>query len=636
MLNSVSHEILGVMPASFAHPEAAEVWTPLAPSPRFAQLMQARGSYWLQVIGRLKPGVERDAAQSEMDAIAAALERQYPEVNAGIGVRIVPMHEEIVGDVRQPLLILFGAAAFVLLIACANVANLLLARAASRQKELAIRAALGAGRRRLIRQMLIESLVLAAAGGAAGLLLAAWGIQALPSLAPSTLPRLTGVRIDALVILYTTLASLVTGVIFGAGPALHDAAATAGEFLKERGRADSQGLRGRRLRTVVATAEIAVALVLVIGAGLLVRSFIKLHSEDLGFDPERLLAMRVQLPAARYSEAAQVAAFYDDLVSRLRALPGVESVGLGSSVLRGSSAGLAVEGRPPLPRNVRDLPVPYDAVTSDFFTTLGIPLLRGRLFTNAEQPSAPLVVIVNDALVRRFFPDEDPLGKRVTFGDPTDPNPPWMTIIGVVGDTRRAGVDRAPRAEVYYSHSQVTERRMYAFIRTSADPLALVRPAQAQVWAIDPNQPIHSIRSVDAILADTQADRRFTTLLLGLFSIVALALAAIGIYGVIAYSTAQRVQEFGVRLALGARRMDVLTMVLKEGARIGAAGLIVGIGAALALSRVLSGLLFGVTVRDPITFVALPLALLVVTVLATLIPAARAVRVNPVVALRGE
>jgi putative ABC transport system permease protein len=637
MLNSVAHEVLGVMPPSFAHPETALVWTPLAPSPRFADLMQARGTYWLQVLGRLKPGVDRSVAQSEMDAIAASLERQYPEVNAGIGVRIAPMHEEIVGDVRQPLLILFGAAAFVLLIACANVANLLLARAASRQKELAIRAALGAGRRRLIRQMLVESVVLAGAGGAAGLAIAAWGTQALPALAPSNLPRLTGVRIDALVILYTTLASLATGLIFGVGPALHNAAASASESLKERGRADSPGSRGRTLRALVTVGEVAVALVLAIGASLLVRSFIKLNTVDLGFNPDRILALRLNLPAARYDEGAKVTAFYDDLASRLRALPGVEAVGFGGSVLGpGSSASLSVEGRPPLPRTVRNLPVPYDAVRTDFFETLGIPLRKGRLFTDADRPSAPTAIVVNEAFVRRFFPDEDPLGKRVTYSDPTGDSPSWMTIVGVVGDTRRGGLDKPPRAELFYAHAQAPDRRMYALIRTSADPLALVKSAQTQVWAIDPNQPIQTIRTVEAIIAASQADRRFTMLLLGLFSIVALALAAIGIYGVMACSTAQRVQEFGVRLALGARRADVLMMVLKEGVRIGAVGLIVGLGAALVLTRLMSGLLFEVTVRDPITFAAVPLGLLLVTVLATLIPAARAIRVDPVVALRGD
>jgi putative ABC transport system permease protein len=637
MLNSVSHEVVGVMPASFAHPETAAVWTPLAPSERLVPLMQSRSSYWLQVVGRLKPWIDRRAAQSEMDTIASALERQYPDANAGIGVRLVPMHEEIVGDVRQPLLILFGTAILVLLIACANVANLLLARAASRQRELAIRTALGAGRLRLIAQLLTESLVVATVGGAAGLLLAAWGIQALPSLAPSNLPRLTGVRIDTSVILYTSLASLVTGLVFGAAPALQSAAATAGEFLKERGRAESQGARGRRLRAAFAIAEVAVALVLVIGAGLLVRSFIAMNEVDLGFDARGILAVRVELPRARYSQDAQITAFFNDLASRLRALPGVQSIGLGSSIVRApQSSTLSVHGRPAQDPNLRNLSVPYDSVSPEFFTTLRIPLRRGRLFTSADGPETQRVVVVNESLARRFFPDDDALGKRVTYDDPTDAQATWLTIVGIVADTRRGGVDREPRAELYYPLTQLPDRRMYVLVRTSGDPLALVRPAQAQVWAIDSNQPTASVRSVEAILADAQANRRFTTLLLGLFSIVALALAAIGIYGVIAYSTAQRVQEIGIRMALGASRTNVLTSVLKEAVVIGVLGLALGMAAALALTRFLSGLLFGVGARDPMTFVALPLGLLLVAVLAALIPATRAVRVNPLVALRGD
>jgi putative ABC transport system permease protein len=637
MLNSVGHEVLGVMPASFAHPETAVVWTPLAPSERLQPVMQSRTAYWLQVVGRLKPGIDRRAAQSEMDVIAAALERQYPDANAGIGVRLVPMHEEIVGDARQPLLIVFGTAVLVLLIACANVANLLLARAASRQRELAIRTALGAGRRRLIAQLLTESLVLATVGGAAGLLLAAWGIQALASLAPSNLPRLTGVRVDTSVILYTSLVSLLTGLIFGAAPALQSAAATAGEFLKERGRAGAQGVRGRRLRAAFAIGEVAVALVLVIGAGLLVRSVVAMNNVDLGFDPRGILAVRVELPRARYPQDAQTTAFFNDLAARLRALPGVQSIGLGSSIVRASqSSTLSVHGRPAPPPTVRNVSVPWDSVTPEFFTTLKIPLRRGRLFTSADGPAMPRVVVVNEALARRFFPDEDALGKRVTYDDPTNAQARWLTIVGIVADTRRGGVDREPRAEVYYPFTQLPERRMYVLVRTSGDPLALVRPAQAQVWAIDANQPTASVRPVESILADAQANRRFTTLLLGLFSIVALALAAIGIYGVIAYSTAQRVQEIGIRMALGASRTNVLTSVLKEAVVIGVVGLAFGLAAALALTRFLSGLLFGVGARDPMTFVALPLGLLLVAVLAALVPAIRAVGVNPLVALRGD
>jgi putative ABC transport system permease protein len=639
VLNGAAHEILGVMPASFAHPETAQVWTPLAPSGRFAETMQSRDAHWLQAIARLKPGVERGAAQAEMNTIASALERQYPAANAGSGVRLVSMHEEIVGDVRQQLLILLAAVGFVLLIACANVANLLLTRAASRQKELAIRAALGAGRRRLLRQMLSESLVLAIAGGAAGLILAAWGIEALQRLAPSNLPRLSGVQIDMTVIFYTSLAALVTGVIFGSVPALQSAAVTAGEFLKEGGRGTSEGSRGRRLRSAVAVVEIAIALVLLIGAGLLVRSFVALNKVELGLDPRNILALRVDLPDARYPQGTQVTAFYNELAARLRALPGVESVGLGSSVLLSAlpqSASLSVRGRPPLDPRVSNAPVPYDSVTPEFFTTLKIPLRRGRLFTDADGPAAQPVAVVNESLARRFFPDGDALGKNVTFGDPTDAGTGWATIVGIVGDTRRGGVDRAPWAELYYPLAQAPDSRMYALIRTAGEPLSLSGSAKAVVWAIDRNQPIHSIHTVEGILAGSQASRRFTTLLLGLFSVVALALALIGIYGVIAYSTAQRTQEIGIRMALGARRADVVSMVLKEGATIGAVGLTLGLLTALALTRFMSGLLFGVGTRDPITFVGLPVGLFLVAGLATLIPALRAIRVNPIVALRPE
>ena len=636
-LNGVAHEVLGVMPQGFAHPEDAELWTPLARSQRFEQLMQSRGAYWLTVMGRLKPGVERASAQAEMDTIAAGLERHYP-MNAGIGVRLVPLHDEMVGDVRQPLLILVGAVCFVLLIACANVANLLLTRAASRQKELAIRAALGAGRGRLVRQMLTESLVLALAGGGAGLLLSAWGVDVLQAMAPPNVPRLSSIRIDVPVVLYTILAAAATGLVFGIAPAFQGAAAAA-ETLKEGGRAGSEGARGRRLRSAVATIEIAVALVLLIGAGLLVRSYANMNRMDLGFDPRNVLALRLELPSARYGEDAKITAFYHELASRLGSLPGVQAVGLGTSVLLPAlpgSATLSVEGRPPVDRSVPNLPVPYDSVTPDYFHALRIPLVRGRLFTGADRAGGLPVVVVNEAFMRRFFPNEDPLGKRVTFGDPSDSQSQWLTIVGVVGSTRRGGVDRAPWAELYYPIRQAPDRRMYVLIRTSGDPTAIVGAAQAQVWSIDRDQPISNMRTVEAMLARSQANRRFTTLLLGLFAVVALALAAIGIYGVMAYSTAQRTQEIGIRVALGAARRDLLRMVIAEGLTIAVAGLSLGLAGAFALTRFMGGLLFGVGAHDPLTFVALPFALLLVAALASFIPARRAMNVDPIVALRAE
>ena len=638
MLGGLPHEVLGVMPPQFAHPENAVLWAPLAPTERFAELLQSRGSYWLTIVGRLKPDVSRSTAQSEMDVIAAALERQYP-ANAGIGVRLVPMHEEIVGDVRLPLLIVLGAVSFVLLIACANVANLLLTRAAARRQELAIRVALGAGRGRIVRQMLTESLVLAVGGGVAGLALAAWGIAALQSLAPANVPRLDHISVDAAVIAYTSVAVIVTALLFGLAPAVQSAKTPTGESLKEGSRTGAEGAHARRMRAAVATFQVAVALVLLIGAGLLVRSFMAMRQVRLGFDPGNVLALQIDLPGARYPSDAQVAAFFGDLASRLRALPGVESVGLSSSILLSAlpqSASLSVEGRPPVDRNERNTPVPYDSMTADTFKTLRIPLVKGRLFSDQDSPSSLRVVVVNESFVRRFFPDGDALGRRVTFGDPGDARTNWSTIVGVVADTRRGGLEREPWAEVYFPMSQAPDSRMFVLVRTTGDPLSIARAAQGAVWAADRDQPIASVRTVDQILATSQANRRFTAYLLGLFSIVALVLAAIGIYGVMAYSTAQRTQEIGVRMALGASRGIVLRMVLVDGLVIAGLGLAIGLSAALILSRYMSSLLFGIGTRDPITFMVLPLALLAIAVIATLIPAARAARVNPIVALRGS
>ena len=638
VLNGVSHEVLGVMPESFAHPEDAEFWVPLAPVGQFERLFSARGSYWLTIIGRLKPGITREAAQSEMDAIAARLEKEYPS-NAGIGIRLVPLHEEIVGDVKRPLIILLGAVCFVLLIACANVANLLLTRAASRQRELAIRAALGAGRRRLLRQMLTESLLLGLIGGAAGLLVAAWCTELLQTWAPADLPRLANIAVDRQVIAYALGASLLTGLLFGIVPALHAARRDSGAHLKEGGRTGSDGARGRRVRAALAIGELAVALVLLVGAGLLVRSVIALNSQDPGFASTGVLTLRLDLPRAKYMTPERVAAFYEQLIERLSALPGVEASGAGSSLLLSrlpNSSTINIEGRPPSPADAQNIPVPYDSVTPGYFATLQIPLRRGRMFTGADAPRAQEVALVNESFVRRFFPNEDPLGRRVTFGNPTRPDNQWQTIVGVVADTRRGGFEREPWAEVYFPMQQAPNSRMFVFLRTAGDPAALAGAAQAAVWALDRDQAIAGIRTVGDLLAQAQANRRFTTLLLGVFAAVALVLAAIGVYGVLAYATAQRTQEIGIRMALGADRGAILRMVFASGARIAAVGLGIGIAGALALTQVLSGLLFGVSAHDPLTFLVVPGALLAVALAACWIPARRAIRVEPVIALRGE
>jgi putative ABC transport system permease protein len=637
-LNGVSHEVVGIMPEGFAHPENAEYWVPIAPVGQFEQLMTTRGSYWLTIIGRLKPGITREAAQSEMDAIATQLEKEYPS-NAGIGIRLVPLHEEIVGDVQRPLWILLGAVCFVLLIACANVANLLLTRAASRQRELAIRSALGAARGRLVRQLLTESLLLGLIGGAAGLLLAAWCTELLQTLAPSGLPRLSNIVVDRQVVAYAIAASLLTGLLFGIVPALQAARRDAGGQLKEGGRGGSDGVRGRRVRAALAIGELAVALVLLVGAGLLVRSFITLNKQEPGFASKGVLTLRLDLPRAKYTTPERVAAFYEQLLERLSALPGVEAVGAGSSLLLSrlpNSASINIEGRPPLPPDAQNIPVPYDSVTPGYFATLQIPLTRGRMFARSDSLQAQPVVLVNESFVRRFFPNEDPLGRRVTFGDPSEADTRWQAIVGVVADTKRGGFDREPWAEVYFPMQQSPDGRMIVVLRTSGDPAALAGPAQAAVWALDRDQAIAGIRTVGDLLAQAQANRRFTTLLLGLFAAVALVLAAIGVYGVIAHATAQRTQEIGIRMALGADRATILRMVLSGGAKIAAIGLGIGIAGALALTQVLSGMLFGVSPRDPLTFVLVPVALLVVALAACWIPARRAIRVEPVIALRGE
>ena len=635
-LSGVSHEVIAIMPEGFAYPEDAELWTPLAPSERFAELMESRNAFWLTVMGRLRTGVGRAAAQAEMDAIAARLEREYA-ANAGLGVRLVPLHEEIVGEVRRPLLLLLGAVAFVLLIACANVANLLLTRAAGRQRELAVRAALGAGRARIARQLLTESVLLALLGGAAGLLLAAWAVDLLHAVAPANVPRLPLITIDTAVLAYAAGASVMTGVIFGLAP-VSQFSSTA-DALKEGARGGSEGAGGRRLRSALAIAEVAVALVLVIAAGLLVRSFIALTRVDMGFETRAVLALRLQLPRAAYPNDEQVGAFYQRLTERMRALPGVESAAAASSILLSElpqSAGVIVENRPPDTGEGARVPVPYDAITPQFFETLGIPLVKGRTFTSADGPGSPPVVMINEAFVRRYFADQDPLGRRVAFGTEPRAGATWYTIVGVVRDTRRAGADRAPWAEMYFPHTQAQDPAMFVLLRTTGDPMGLARAAQSAVWSIDRNQPVSSVRTLQEMVGRTQANRRFTTLLLAVFAMVALVLAAVGVYGVIAYSTAQRTHEIGVRMALGAQRAHVLRLVLAEAVRIAVIGLAVGVAGAAVASRLLAGFLFGVPRWDPVTFAAVPLLLLAVAALASWIPARRAVRLDPVSAMRRD
>jgi predicted permease len=470
-------------------------------------------------------------------------------------------------------------------------------------------------------------------------LLATVGVQVLQSLAPPALPRLEHIRIDLRVLAYALSATVLAGLLFGAAPALQAAGTAPSEQLKEGARAVSDGVRGRRTRSVLAIVQLSMAVALLIGAGLLVRTISALNNVDAGFATRNVLVLGVELPRLKYDQSSRVIAFFQELTERVASMPGVESAGAGTSLLLSrlpQSATITIEGRRATDPTQQDIPVPYDAVTSGFFRTLQIPLIRGRMLSDADTERTAPVALANESFVRRFFPGEEPVGKRVTFGDPARPDHTWTTIVGVVGDTRRGGYDRPVWAEVYFPHNQAPDRRMFVFARTRGDPVELARAAQAQVWAIDRDQPVASVRTVAETISRSQANRRFVALLLGIFAAVALALAVVGVYGVVAYATTQRTQEIGIRMALGADRRAVLWMVLEGGMKLVAGGLAIGLLAAFAVTHVLSGLLFGVSPRDPVTFLVVLAGLGTVALLASLIPACRAIRVEPVAALKGN
>jgi putative ABC transport system permease protein len=630
-LSGQPHTIIGVMPPGFQFPNKTEVWKPLAPD---AQTRTARGSFWLPVIGRLKPGVTRAQAQTDMAGIAQRLEQQYPNTNTGFGVNVVLMHEQLVGKMRTALWVLLGAVGCVLLIACANVANLLLARAATRQKEVAIRAALGASRGRVVRQLLTESVLLAAAGGVLGLLLARWGLDALVAFAPSDLPRAESISIDRRVLFFTLGLSLLTGLVFGLAPALQSSKLGLGEVLKEGGRSSGGG--GRHTRSVLVVAEIALALVLLVGAGLLLKSSWRLQQVNPGFNPERVLKVRLSLPPSKYPEGTNVVAFYQQLLERLRALPGVKAAGVTSSVLLykvHNSAGISIEGRP-APSGGSRPELPLDSVSPSYFQVLGMQLIQGRNFTEQDKRDGLPVAIVNETMARRFWPDEDPIGKRFTFG--YGPQARWLTVVGVVRDSRRQGLDAPIRIESFLPYAQRPLRAMEVVLRTTDDPLTMARTVRSAVWSLDGDLPVSEIQTVEQMVGARVASRRFNLLLLGLFALVAVLLAAVGIYGVMSYSVTQRAHEIGIRMALGAQTRAVLSLVIGQGMRLALLGVGIGLAAAVGLTRLMAGLLFGVSATDPMTFGAIALLLVGIALLACYLPARRATKVDPMIALRCE
>src|SRR5215510_3336331 len=646
-LDGRNYTVIGVAPQGFDLPPdpvstyKTEAWiTPLRLAPEWSPQIDVttlRGFGYLSVFARLKPGIDVAQAQAEMDAITTRLRAQYPETNSARYNTIAPLHTFIVGEVRTALWILLGAVTGVLLIACANVANLLLARNAARQKELAVRAALGASRARLVRQLLVESLLLAATGGALGACLACLGVELLPSLSPGDLPRLAEVRLDARAFGFTLSLSLLTGLLFGLAPAWQMARVEVNAALNETGRGGGGGARQTRLRGALIVAEVALSLVLLTGAGLLFRSFINLQAVKPGFDPQQVLTLRVAPSGDRYQEIERRRAYYDQVIERLSALPGAQVVGaidtLPLSV--GGEAGYRIEGRPPLPPGQR-LSANYRIVSPDYFRALGIPVTQGRGFTAGDQTNATDVIVINQTLARRDFPAEDLVGKRINFVTNERGEPLWFQIVGVVADVRSLDLKQEAEPEFFVMYSQTSPTGLSFVIRSAVEPERLAAAAREAVRRIDPEQPVTEVRALEQVVYETIAQPRFNLLLLGAFAGVALLLAAAGVYGVLSYTVTQRAHEIGVRLALGAQAGNVLRLIIWQGLKLALLGVGLGLAGALALTRWLESLLFGVNARDSLTFALLALMLAAVALLACSVPAWRVTKVDPLVALRRE
>jgi putative ABC transport system permease protein len=639
-LNDEAYTVIGVTAPDFLFPRRdeypfdivrtkVELYLPTAFPP---EMMNNRQRNTLVVIARLNPGVSVGQANAEMNAIARRLTEQYPQTNKDKGVRLAPLQQQMVGKVRTALLVLLSAVGCVLLIACANVANLLLARSAGRQKEMAIRAALGASRGRVMRQLLTESLLLALSGGAAGLLLARWGARLLLAMAPENLPRAYDIRLDLRVASFTLLISLLTGVVFGLLPALQASKIDLGVTLKEGGR-DAAGLLRHRLRGFLVVTEVALAFVLLIGAGLLIRSFARLTEVNPGIDPRSILTMDISLPFAKYRDGAG-AAFFQQTLERVRALPGVEAAAAISTLpLRGtaSSVDFAIEGRPS--PTAQTFNARIRNISPDFFKTFRVPLIKGRLIAESDNDNAPFVVVINESLAGIYFANEDPLGKRITLPGATRAR----EIVGVVGDVKNSALDEEAKREIYFPMAQQSPvLSMSLAVRASGDPMQMAAAVRGQVWAVDKDRPVANIETMERLLAKTVAPRRFNLLLLGVFALVGLMLAGVGLYGVMSYTVTQRTREIGVRMAMGAQTGDVLRLVIGEGMKLALIGVLLGLGCALALTRLLKTLLFEVSATDPLTFSVIAAALTLVALLACWLPARRATKVDPLIALRHE
>src|SRR5262245_16456763 len=634
-LSGESYTVVGVMPPGFQFMRNTEVWTPLRLDPAVAPWHANRSHHNIHVIGRLEPGVSLAQAQAAMDVIARQLEQQYPKSNAGWGVLLRTFYDWIVPEqIRRSVLVLFAAVGFVLLIACANVANLMLARASTRRREMAIRAALGAGRLRVMRQLLTESLLLATLGGLAGALLARWGAQLIKASTSLNMPRLDETRLDLRALGFTLIVSLLTGLIFGLAPAWQASRLDLNETLKEGGRSGGGARRGFRGALVVV--EVALSLVLLLGAGLMIRSFSNLQNAPLGFAPENVLTMQINLPGSKYGEKAQRGAFYNQLLERMRSAPGVVDAAAVTQLPLHSGASwsqeITLEARDAAPSDVK-MSARTFAATPRYFQTMGIPLLQGRDFTEQDSGDGPLNFIVSESFARRFWPNENPIGKRFRASPSFDI---FGTVVGVIGNVRNVSLESEGGPAFYFSYGRIGMPSLAVVVRTVAPPESMTAALRAPIASLDRDLPVYNVRTLDQLVYNSAGLPRLQTALLSFFGAIALLLAAIGVYGVMAYAISQRMREIGLRMALGAQTRDVLKLVVRQGLALSLIGVAIGLALAFGLTRFLSGLLYQVSATDALTFALIPLLLVGVTLLACYLPARRAIKMDPLLALRRE